>query len=145
MSPVVLSLSLWNLIGFQVHPLCNVILAQTLLLTPWFSRSVFPTLDRMRRFEVEVAQVLGASPLRALIEVEWPRIRRVVGQALATLFALSLAEVTTVMLFSRGRFDTVSSYTQNLFSRFRLEEATFGVLMILAISFLVSFFSEEFA
>ncbi len=143
MSPVVLALSIWNLFGFQLHPMLNVIGVQTLLVTPWFCRGVFPLMDRKRAFEVEAAQVLGASSFRAFFEIEWPRIRRGVAQSLGTVFALSLAEVTSVMLFSRGRFETLSSHTQNLFSRFRLDEASFGVMMILMFSFLSSVLSEE--
>ena len=145
MSPVVLALSIWNFVGFQVYPILNVIGVQTLLVTPWFCRGVFPLLDRKRVFEGEAAQVLGANPYRVFVEIEWPRIRRGVIQGLGTVFALSLADVTSVMLFSRGRFDTVSSHTQNLFSRFQLNEAAFGVMMILVFSFLSSLLSEELA
>ena len=140
---MVLALSVWNLLGFSLHPALNVVLAQTLLLSPWFTRGVFPILDRKRVRECEVARVFGAGAIRTFFVVEWPRVRGGVLRSLGTLLALSISEVTTVLLFSRGSFDSLASQTQNLFARFRLDEAAFGVMVILFISFGVTLFSEE--
>jgi len=130
-SPVMISLSVWNLSGFLLPSWWNVALIQSVFFAPWFARSVFPLLDRTQKPELEAARALGAKPWVAYWQVEWPRIRGAVIRSLGLVFALSVTEVTSVMLFSRGNFDTLSSFSQNLFSRFRIEEAAFGVLLML--------------
>ncbi len=133
-SPLFLSLALWSFSGFLISPFVNVALIQTLFFAPWFSQIVFPLLDRAQRSEMEAARVLGAGRIRAFFEVEWPRIRGGVIRVLGLVFALSATEVSSVLLFSRGDFDTLASHSQNLFSRFRIEEAAFGVMAMLLLS-----------
>ncbi|MBU6153136.1 MAG: hypothetical protein KGP28_02430 [Bdellovibrionales bacterium] len=133
-SPLLLSLSVWSLTGLVVSPFLNVALIQTLFFAPWFSQILFPLLDRAQRAEMEAARVFGAGKVRAFFEVEWPRLQGGVRRVLGLVFALSATEVSSVMLFSRGDFDTLASYSQNLFARFRIEEASFGVLAMLLVS-----------
>jgi ABC-type Fe3+ transport system permease subunit len=142
-SPLLLSLSIWSFSGFTLPPFLNVALIQTLFFSPWFSQVIFPILDREQKAELEAARVLGAGKLRAFLEVEWPRLRGGVRRVLGLVFALSVTEVTSVMLFSRGDFDTLSSYAQNLFSRFRIEEAAFGVMVMILVSAMSLHFAEE--
>ncbi len=142
-SPLLLSLSIWSFSGFTLPPFLNVALIQTLFFSPWFCQVIFPILDREQKAELEAARVLGAGKLRAFVEVEWPRLRGAVRRVLGLVFALSVTEVTSVMLFSRGDFDTLSSYAQNLFSRFRIEEAAFGVMVMILVSAMSLHFAEE--
>ncbi len=135
-SPILLSLAIWNLLAYRTPTLLNVICIQTLLFAPWFSRGVFPALARKRIGESEAVRVFGANPRQVFWWVEWPRVRGAVVKSAALVFSLSITEVSTVMLFSRGDWDTLGSFTQNLFSRFRIEEAAFGVFVMMA--FLVS-------
>ncbi len=142
-SPILVSLGVWQQFGFVWNPLLSVTLIQSVLFAPWIARSVFPMLKRVRVAELEAAESLGASPRRAWLLVEWPRIRPALFGVLGLIAAFSLTEVTTVMLFSRGDFDTLSSFTQNLFSRFRIQDAAFGFLIMLGLSYLLLWISEE--
>ena len=142
-SPVLLSLSVWQVCSGVLLPFANVVLVQSLFLAPWFSRAVYPILDRVRNGELEAARTLGADPFQAWMGVEWPRIRGGVVSSLGMIFALSLSEVSSVMLFSKGSFDTLSSFSQNLFTRFRLDEASFGAVLLLLLSLGSIWVTEE--
>jgi thiamine transport system permease protein len=142
-SPVLFSLSVWQVFSGVFTPLSNVVLIQSLFLAPWFSRAVFPLLDRVRNGELEAARTLGADRFQAWMGVEWPRIRGGVLSTLGMIFALSLSEVSSVMLFSKGSFDTLSSFSQNLFTRFRLDEAAFGAVLLLLLSLGAIWVTEE--
>ena len=144
-SPMLLSLGIWQQFGFVWNPFLSVTVIQSVLFAPWIARSVFPVLKRVRVAELEAAATLGASPSKAWLAVEWPRIRPVLFGILGLIAAFSLTEVTTVMLFSRGDFDTLSSFTQNLFSRFRVQDAAVGFLIMLGLSYLFLWISEEWA
>jgi ABC-type Fe3+ transport system permease subunit len=144
-SPLLMSLSIWNLVGFSLPSFLNVALIQTLFFAPVFSRTVFPILDRVQHLELEAAAVLGAGRVSAFYQIEWPRLKGVLVRTLGLVFSLSATEVTTVMLFSRGDFDTLSSFSQNLFSRLRVEEAAFGVMVLLMLSAMALEGSEEWA
>lgn len=143
LSPVLLSLSIWQVFSGVFTPLSNVVLIQSLFLAPWFSRAVYPLLDRVRNGELEAARTLGADRFHAWMGVEWPRIRGGVVSTLGVIFALSLSEVSSVMLFSKGSFDTLSSFSQNLFTRFRLDEAAFGAVLLLLLSLGSIWVTEE--
>ena len=123
---------------FRLGSLPVLVFIQSVLFSPWFARTVFPLLDRRRKGEMDAARLLGASPLRAWIGVEWPRVRGPVLGVAGWVAALSVMEVSSVMWFSRGDFDTLSSWVQNLFLRFRIDEAGagFAILGLLAYAFL---------
>lgn len=142
-SPMILSFLVWRQWNGMLLPWLNLILLQALLFAPGFSRGVFPVLSRFRRQEWEIAQVLGASPFRAWIEVEWPRVRGPVFRALGMVFSLSFMEVTSVLLLSRGDFETLSSHVQDLFLRFRIDEAAIGTVLLASIVLLTQVLSEE--
>lgn len=144
-SPMILSFAVWSLWSGHVDPFALLLFVQVILFAPWFSREVFPLLDRSRKEELEAARVLGANPLRAWGIVEWPRIRGVVLRSAGLVFSLSLMEVTSVLLFSRGGFETLSSHTQNLFLRFRLEEAALGTALLIGIGMAMQLATEEVA
>lgn len=138
-SPMVLSWVCWTAsIRFSFSSLPVLVLIQSLLFAPWFARTVFPLLDRSRKTEIDAARLLGAGPVSAWMRVEWPRVRGPVLSMAGWVGALSVMEVSSVMWFSRGDFDTLSSWVQNLFVRFRIDEATsgFAILCLLAYIFL---------
>ncbi len=142
-SPILLSLSVWSFSGFRLPPFVNVALIQTVFFAPWVAHGIFPLLDRSQKTGVEAARVLGAGAFRAWLEVEWPRIKGAALRTAGLVFSLSVTEVSSVMLFSRGDFDTLSSYSQNLFSRFRIDEAAFGTVALLLISALSLHLAER--
>jgi ABC-type Fe3+ transport system permease subunit len=138
-SPMVLSWVFWSVsIHWNLGSLPVLVIIQSILFSPWFARTVFPLLDRKRTSELEAARLLGAHAVGAWIRVEWPRVRGPVLSVAGWVAALSVMEVSSVMWFSRGDFDTLSSWVQNLFLRFRIDEAGvgFAILGLLAYAFL---------
>jgi thiamine transport system permease protein len=138
-SPMILSWICWSVsMRWNLGSLPVLVLIQSVLFSPWFARSVFPILDRKRTGEIEAARLLGAPAASAWIHVEWPRVRGPVLSVAGWVAALSVMEVSSVMWFSRGDFDTLSSWVQNLFLRFRIDEAGvgFAILGLLAYAFL---------
>jgi thiamine transport system permease protein len=134
MSPMLLSLLWWRAYAFEAPSLLLCVGIQVFLFLPWISRGLYPLLDRKRSFELEAAQSLGASARAAWWIVEWSRIKKTVYWYLSLLFALSLAEVSTVILFSDSQFEPLSVWIQNEMSRFRLGEASLGILALLLLS-----------
>ena len=135
LSPMVLTLAWWKLCAFTLAPLLNCMLVQAVLFSPWIARSLFPLLDRARRLELEAAQTMGASPVRAWFAVEWPRLKPAMTFSLGLLFFLSINEVTAVLLFSKGEFEPLSVWVQNSFFRFRMEEGAFGTIVLVLFSY----------
>jgi thiamine transport system permease protein len=144
-SPMILSFMVWGFWNGRTLPAFNVGVLQALIFAPWFSRSVFPLLDRMRTGELQAARVLGANPVQAWWLVEWPRLRGGVLRCMGLVFSLSLMEVTSVLLFSRGDFETLSGHAQGLLMRFRMEEAALALALLLGIGFSAQFVTEEIA
>ncbi len=138
MSPILLALSVYWASRGGFRDLPALVLIQAVLYAPWVARSLFPILDRARRTELEAARILGATPLKAWFSVEWPRLGPPLLRIGGMIGAFSVMEVSTVMCFSRAGFDTLSSFIQNLFLRFRIGEATLGfaILLVLAYAFL---------
>ena len=134
LSPMVLSLAWWKAYRFTFSPLFLCILIQVLLLSPWVARMLYPKLRRSRVQELNAVATLGASPFQAWIKVEWPRVRGDVFWMLGLIFALSLAEVSMVILFSNSDFEPLAVWIQNQFSRFQLNDAFQGTLVLILIS-----------
>jgi thiamine transport system permease protein len=129
-SPMVLALAWWKIYGFRLPSLLLCIGIQIVLFTPWVSRVLYPLLDRTRVSELQAMQSLGASPLQAWRVVEWPRLQKDFKVLAAWIFGLSMCEVSSVILFSHGDFEPLSVWVQNEFSRFHLDEALRGTLLL---------------
>jgi len=142
-SPMLLSLMIWNRFGFEWPSFIGVLILQVFMFSPWVSRTLYPLLDRTRKVELEAASTLGAKPMQAWLSLEWPRVRPAVLQVSGLVFSFSLMEVTSVMLFSNSGFETLSSHTQNLFSRFQLGSGAVGMMILLILSMFILRVSEE--
>jgi thiamine transport system permease protein len=143
-SPMVLSWVCWSVsMRWGLASLAVLAFIQAVLFAPWFARTVFPLLDRRRRVELEAARSLGATPVNAWIRVEWPRVRGPVLSVAGWVAALSVMEVSSVMWFSKGDFDTLSSRVQNLFSRFQIDEAGAGFAILCLLAYAVLWLTEK--
>lgn len=134
MSPMVLALAWWKAYAFSAPSLLICVLIQVILLSPWIARIFFPILARERTLEIEAVRTLGARPWQAWKRVEWPRLKSQAYWMTAMVFGLSLSEVSTVILFSRGDFEPLSVWIQNQMSRFQFASAFEGTLVLIAVS-----------
>jgi thiamine transport system permease protein len=79
----------------------TIVLAHSILAYPFVIRAIVPVLEGLGRGLVEAARGLGATRLRAFLDIELPLVRRglLVGAVFA--FAISLGEISaTIMLAS---------------------------------------------
>jgi thiamine transport system permease protein len=143
-SPMILSWICWSIsMRWSLGSLPMLVLIQSVLFSPWFARTIFPLLDRKRTGEIEAARLLGAPAASAWILVEWPRVRGPVLSVAGWVAALSVMEVSSVMWFSRGDFDTLSSWVQNLFLRFRIDEAGVGFAILALLAYALLWLTEK--
>jgi thiamine transport system permease protein len=142
-SPMVLALAWWKAYAFTFPAFLICIAIQTVLFTPWVSRILFPLFDRTRTPELHAMQSLGAPPLKAWLGVEWPRLKKDFKVVAAWIFGLSMCEVSSVILFSRGDFEPLSVWVQNEFSRFHLDEAARGTLLLVFYSVLMIMWAKD--
>lgn len=84
-----------------------VVLAHTVAAYPFVTRNVAPELGRLDTRIVDAARALGASRVRALLDVELPLVIRGVVAGAAFAFAISIGEFDSTVLLAEG----VDSYT----------------------------------
>lgn len=105
-------------------------LAQALVGVPFVVRTMLPVLravdDRLR----EAAAVLGASPLRAWREVDFPLVRRAMLIASGFAFAVSLGEFGATVFIARGDSPTLPVAVERLLGR--AGELNYGQAMALS-------------
>ncbi len=126
-SPMILSLMVWEAYGAASFPILLCLVVQVALFLPWVSRNLYPLLDRKRIAEQEAARTLGATNLKAWLTVEWPRVLPEVKKIAVWISVFSMAEVSSVILFSRGQFEPLAVWSQNQFARFQWQEGYLGV------------------
>lgn len=105
-------------------------LAQALVGVPFVVRTMLPVLravdDRLR----EAAAVLGASPLRAWREVDFPLVRRAMLVAAGFAFAVSLGEFGATVFIARADSPTLPVAVERLLGR--AGELNYGQAMALS-------------
>ncbi|WP_308405783.1 ABC transporter permease [Streptomyces tardus] len=105
-------------------------LAQALVGVPFVVRTMLPVLravdDRLR----EAAAVLGASPLRAWREVDFPLVRRAMLVAAGFAFAVSLGEFGATVFIARADEPTLPVAVERLLGR--AGELNYGQAMALS-------------
>ncbi|NDD92862.1 ABC transporter permease subunit, partial [bacterium] len=109
-------------------------LIQALIFFPVVFRVLWPLLQNPSAPLRQLARTLGASPLRAWWEVEWPRLRRPVVQCLAMVGAASLGEVSAVSFFSSEKVQTLPLLVSRSMAQYRFEYAS----VVAALLFLIS-------
>lgn len=81
-------------------------MAQALVSVPFVVRVLVPVLASIQTRLYEAAAVLGATPMRTLIEIDLPLVGRAVGLAAGFAFAMSLGEFGATVFIARA--DTVT-------------------------------------
>ncbi len=107
------TLGLGYIVSFNREPL-NLLrspwlvpLAHTMVALPFVIRSLQPALAAIPQRYREAASVLGASPLRAWMAVDWPIISRASLAAATFAFTVSLGEFGATALLTRPEYPTI--------------------------------------
>ena len=82
-------------------------LAHTTIALPFVIRSLQTALAQIPRRYREAAAVLGASPIKVWLHIDWPIISRAVVSAGAFAFTISLGEFGAAFLLSRPEYPTI--------------------------------------
>lgn len=92
-------------------------IAQAVVALPLVVRTLLPTLRAIDPRQIQAAQVLGASPLKALATIELPALGRGLGLALGFALATSLGEFGATSFLARPDRPTLPVLIYRLFSK----------------------------
>jgi sulfate/thiosulfate transport system permease protein len=127
--------------GIQViFSLPGMVLATVFVSLPYVVREVAPVLREVGTDQEEAAWTLGASPLRAFLQVTLPSIRWGVAYGVVLTTARALGEFGAVSIVSgrlAGQTETLTLYVENRFEAFDLVGAYAAALVLAALALLV--------
>jgi sulfate/thiosulfate transport system permease protein len=127
--------------GIQViFSLPGMILATMFVSLPYVVREVTPVLREVGTDQEEAAWTLGASPLRAFLQVTLPAIRWGVAYGVVLTTARALGEFGAVSIVSgrlAGQTETMTLYVENRFEGFDLAGAYAAALVLAALALLI--------
>ncbi len=126
-SVIILGLGVWIAYGrwidpFEGSPAAMVLLQVTLFFT-LAMRTLWPVASSRDPRSTDVALSLGASSIRAWIEVEWPRWQGPVLVASGAVFGAVLGEVGAVSLFASEKWVSLPGLISQSMQGYRFEEA----------------------
>nr|WP_235063445.1 iron ABC transporter permease [Candidatus Halobonum tyrrellensis] len=125
---------------FTVTGTVAVVAAHAVGAYPFVVRTVAPPLESLDRSLVESARALGASRLRALVDIELPLVRAGVVAGAAFAFAISVGEFDATVILAEGSGSYTMPVAVERFIGRRLGAATAMGTVLLAVttlSFLV--------
>lgn len=120
-SGIVASLG-WSLI-FPRGGIALIPFVQALGSLPYVIKSVSAALATLDRRPVEAGRSLGASRLRAAVELELGAVLPALLAAFAFAFASSAGDLNVPLVLGQGGFETMSVYLYRLTSAYRFPEA----------------------
>ena len=127
--------------GIQViFSLPGMVLATVFVSLPYVVREVAPVLREVGTDQEEAAWTLGASPLRAFLQVTLPAIRWGVAYGVVLTTARALGEFGAVTIVSgrlAGQTETLTLYVENRFEAFDLTGAYAASLTLAVLALLV--------
>jgi sulfate transport system permease protein len=126
--------------GIQViFSLPGMVLATVFVSLPYVVREVAPVLREVGTDQEEAAWTLGASPLRAFLQVTLPAIRWGVAYGVVLTTARALGEFGAVSIVSGrlvGQTETLTLYVENRFQGFDLVGAYAAAMVLAALALL---------
>ena len=126
--------------GIQViFSLPGMVLATVFVSLPYEVREVAPVLREVGTDQEEAAWTLGASPLRAFLQVTLPAIRWGVAYGVVLTTARALGEFGAVSIVSGrlvGQTETLTLYVENRFQGFDLVGAYAAAMVLAALALL---------
>jgi len=127
--------------GIQViFSLPGMVLATVFVSLPYVVREVAPVLREVGTDQEEAAWTLGASPLRAFLQITLPAIRWGVAYGVVLTTARALGEFGAVTIVSgrlAGQTETLTLYVENRFEAFDLTGAYAAALVLATLALLV--------
>jgi thiamine transport system permease protein len=137
-STLTLSLGFWLAYSAWIDPfegsLAALVVVQALIFFPLVFRWLWPLARLRSQAALDVARSLGASPIRAWLEVEWPRLRQPLIHSVALVSAASTGELAAVSFFSSERMVTLPLLVSRWLAQYRFEYAHGVAAILLVIS-----------
>jgi sulfate/thiosulfate transport system permease protein len=123
-----------------IFSLPGMVLATVFVSLPYVVREVAPVLREVGTDQEEAAWTLGASPLRAFLQITLPAIRWGVAYGVVLTTARALGEFGAVTIVSgrlAGQTETLTLYVENRFEAFDLTGAYAASLTLALLALLV--------
>jgi len=139
-SPALLAAG-WN----SLMPFSGVVLimiAETALVWPFIARSIESALGALDPEKHQAALTLGASSLRATVNVDLPSIFPSLASAMAFAFSMTMGDANIPLLLGDGKSETLPLLMYRLTSAYRFNEAC-AVALVLALFTSAAFFLKE--
>jgi thiamine transport system permease protein len=137
-SVLVLGLGAFLAYARWIDPLSGSLTAiaglQIVLFTPLAFRALWPVAKRARLGLLEAAATLGAGPVRAFFEVEWPRWSGPLSGTAALVAGASLGEIAAVSLFYSERLIPLPLVISRWMAQYRFAEAQGLSALLLLVS-----------
>jgi len=114
--------------------LAGLVIIHALISLPFSVRAVSGALARLEGTLVEAALGVGASRLRAFVDIDLPLIRGGLLVAAVFSFALSLGELAAASLLSGGRYVTIPLYIYRYIGAYRIGPAAAMGVVLMAVS-----------
>ncbi len=147
-SVIVLGLGVWIAYGRWVDPFegspAAMILLQVTLFFPLALRALWSVASSSNQRTMDAAKSLGASLVRAWLEVEWSRWRGPLIVAFGSVFGAVLGEVGAVSLFASEKWVSLPGLISQSMQHYCFEEAQILSGILLTTSLLVSLGAMEF-
>jgi thiamine transport system permease protein len=147
-SVIVLGLGVWFAYGRWIDPFegspAAMILLQVTLFFPLALRALWSVASSSNQRTMDAAKSLGASLVRAWLEVEWSRWRGPLIVAFGSVFGAVLGEVGAVSLFASEKWVSLPGLISQSMQHYRFDEAQILSGILLTTSLLVSLGAMEF-
>jgi thiamine transport system permease protein len=141
-SPLILSRSLAPLSGL-ISPIACLIVLHAALALPLAAQCLHSGLSKIPGSLEEAARCLGASPLRSIVDVRLPLLKKPLASAFLLSFCVSAGDVAGVLSLRLGDLSTLSLRIYRLAGAYRFEEACALGVILLAVSGAAIAFMEE--
>ncbi len=137
-----ITLAFGYLLGFGSGSLAIIALGHAVLSFPFAFRILNNALSSIDDDSIDAAKTLGASPLDVFWKVQFPRIKGAALASIAFSFAVSLGELSLVLVLYDGVYATIPVYIYRLISTYDIFAAAAMGVILFSVSF-ISFYAIE--
>lgn len=141
-SPIVLSRSL-SAFGSFLPPLAGLVMFHAILALPLSTQFIYAGLSKLPCSLEEAAQCLGASPLRALVTIKLPLIKRSLVSAFLFSFCVSAGDLSGLLSLRLPGIEPVTLRIYRLAGAYRFGDACALGVILLAATGIAFAFQEE--
>ena len=88
-------------------------------------------------YEYKNSLIFNVKPIIRLFKIDLPKIKKELYLISATVFVLTLGDLTSVTIFNDSSFNTIPLYISQLYSNYRYDDAFFVLSLFIIIILLI--------